>query len=136
LQRIYSSPISISGTTTLQFFAEDTAGNTESVKTEVYTIEPNNAPTADAGNDQTVVRKSTVTLDGSGSFDLDADALTFEWIQISGSNVFLSDSTSVNPTFIAPNVGPNGKVFEFQLVVNDGKTDSSPDIVIITVTKD
>jgi|CXWL01.1.fsa_nt_gi DNA-directed RNA polymerase subunit H (RpoH/RPB5) len=35
---VYSSPISISATTTLKFFAKDTAGNSESVKTQVYTI--------------------------------------------------------------------------------------------------
>jgi len=34
----YSSPISITVTTTLKFFAKDTAGNQEAVKTQVYTI--------------------------------------------------------------------------------------------------
>ena len=101
----------------------------------MYTFESNNPPTANAGNDQTVVRNSLVTLDGSASFDLDSDGLTFEWTQISGQNIFLSDSTSIRPTFTAPNVGPNGKIIEFQLVVNDGKTTSIPDYVIITVTR-
>ena len=132
---VYTSPIPISNSTTLNFFAVDTAGNTESAKTEVYTFESNNPPTANAGNDQTVVRNSLVTLDGSASFDLDSDGLTFEWTQISGQNIFLSDSTSIRPTFTAPNVGPNGKIIEFQLVVNDGKTTSIPDYVIITVTR-
>jgi len=35
---IYSSPINISATTTVKFFAKDLAGNSESVKTETYTI--------------------------------------------------------------------------------------------------
>lgn len=35
---IYSSPIIISATTSLKFFARDLAGNSESVKTETYTI--------------------------------------------------------------------------------------------------
>ena len=35
---VYSSPISISTTTTLKFFASDLAGNQEAVKTEQYTI--------------------------------------------------------------------------------------------------
>jgi VCBS repeat-containing protein len=35
---VYSSPVSITSTTTLKFFAKDAAGNQESVKTEVYTI--------------------------------------------------------------------------------------------------
>jgi Chitobiase/beta-hexosaminidase C-terminal domain/RHS Repeat len=35
----YTSPISISATTTLKFFSKDLASNNESVKTQVYTIE-------------------------------------------------------------------------------------------------
>jgi len=35
---VYSSPINIFVTTTLKFFAKDLAGNSESVKTETYTI--------------------------------------------------------------------------------------------------
>ena len=35
---VYSSPIIISVTTTLKFFARDLAGNNESVRTEIYTI--------------------------------------------------------------------------------------------------
>jgi len=35
---VYSSPINISSTTTLKFFAKDTAGNSEAVKTQTYTI--------------------------------------------------------------------------------------------------
>jgi YD repeat-containing protein len=39
---VYSSPISISVTTTLMFFAKDLAGNNESVKTQTYTITTGN----------------------------------------------------------------------------------------------
>ncbi|MBI5603754.1 MAG: chitobiase/beta-hexosaminidase C-terminal domain-containing protein, partial [Deltaproteobacteria bacterium] len=35
---VYSSPINIAVTTTLQFFARDKSGNSESVKTQTYTI--------------------------------------------------------------------------------------------------
>lgn len=37
---VYSSPINISVATTLKFFAKDLAGNSEAVKTEIYTIDP------------------------------------------------------------------------------------------------
>jgi len=37
---VYSGPITISSSTTLKFFSVDTAGNAETVKTEVYTITP------------------------------------------------------------------------------------------------
>ncbi len=38
---VYSSPINISVTTTLKFFARDLVGNNEAVKTETYTISTN-----------------------------------------------------------------------------------------------
>jgi YD repeat-containing protein len=38
---VYSSPINISATTTLKYFARDLAGNSETVKTESYTISTN-----------------------------------------------------------------------------------------------
>lgn len=38
---VYSSPINVSATTTLKFFARDLAGNSETVKTETYTISTN-----------------------------------------------------------------------------------------------
>jgi hypothetical protein len=41
---VYSSPISITTTTTLKFFAVDNAGNSESVKTEIYTINIDHTP--------------------------------------------------------------------------------------------
>ena len=37
----------------------------------------NNVPTADAGVDQSVLVGDTVTIDGSGSSDLDTDPLTY-----------------------------------------------------------
>lgn len=35
---IYSAPLNFTATTTLKYFSKDTAGNTETVKTQVYTI--------------------------------------------------------------------------------------------------
>jgi hypothetical protein len=37
---VYSAPLSIAATTTLKYFSRDTAGNSEAVKTQVYTITP------------------------------------------------------------------------------------------------
>jgi hypothetical protein len=66
--------------------------------------DPNTAPVADAGDDQSVTTGSLVTLDGSGSSDEDGDALTYSWSFISNSvNATLSDSTAASPTF-TPNV--------------------------------
>ena len=43
----------------------------------------------------------------------------YQWIQIAGTPVQLSDPSSVYPAFIAPNVGPDGEALTFQLTVTD-----------------
>jgi hypothetical protein len=95
------------------------------------TISVNNqAPIADAGPDQLGVKVNTlVTLNGSGSYDPDGDFMSYEWIQISGPFVSLSDSTVVNPTFTPVFTGE----YLFQLIVSDGFLFSQPDTVLINV---
>jgi len=91
----------------------------------------NSPPVADAGPDQTVFVADTVTLDGSASPDADGDPLTYQWSIISippGSSAALSDYTAVKPTFVVDEPG----TYIFQLIVNDGTVDSSPDTVTIT----
>ena len=45
----YSSPIHITGTTTLKFFSTDNLGNSESANTESYTISGNSIPSSPTG---------------------------------------------------------------------------------------
>ena len=97
-----------------------------------YIIFPDKlAPVADAGPDQNVGIGSLVTLNGSGSYDANKDALTYKWEFVSvpdGSSAVLSDVATVNPSFTADFEG----IYEVSLIVNDGTEDSNPDIVIIT----
>jgi hypothetical protein len=92
----------------------------------------NNPPVANAGDDQVVTEATVVTLDGSGSSDPDGDTITYAWSQTSGPAVTISDASSVNPTFTAPNVDADTDLV-FQLVVNDGELDSATDTVTVTV---
>jgi hypothetical protein len=92
-----------------------------------------NRPIADAGPDQTADKKALVTLDGSGSSDIDGDTLTYNWTQIAGPSVYLNLSDPVHPTFEAPDVPAGGTTLTFQLTVNDGKETSEPDIINIIV---
>jgi chitodextrinase len=92
---------------------------------------PNDAPYADAGPDQTVTVGDVVQLNGSASWDPDGDSLTFAWTFItrpSGSGATLSDTTSPLPSFTADAAGR----YEIALVVDDGGTVSSQDIVAVT----
>ena len=92
----------------------------------------NQAPTADAGSNQSINEGLTVTLDGSGSSDPDSDPLTYSWTQTSGTTVTLSSTTAEKPTFTAPSVTQNTNLV-FSLTVNDGTVSSAADTVTITV---
>ena len=64
----------------------------------------------------------------------DNDALTsYLWEQISGPSVTFNLSNLIYPTFIAPEVLPDGDVLIINLTVNDGELQSEPDQVIINV---
>ncbi len=93
---------------------------------------PNQRPVANAGPDQTVFRGAVVTLNGSASRDPEGATLTYQWTLISqptGSSVTLNNPTSVKPQFTPLILGN----YLFQLVVNDGESNSAPDSVQITV---
>ena len=93
----------------------------------------NRAPTANAGPDRTVTEGSVVALLGLGS-DIDGDKLTFAWQQTSGPAVTLAEADTATPAFTAP-IGSAGNTFTFQLTVNDGKLQSAPSEIRISVTQ-
>src|SRR5688572_2067113 len=91
----------------------------------------NRPPVANAGAGQTVYVGQRVELDGSASADPDGQPLTFRWSVVSrpqGSSTQLSSPSVIRPTFVADRDG----AYVFQLVVNDGATDSAPAAVTIT----
>jgi Putative Ig domain/PKD domain len=96
------------------------------------TVGPGNTPpVAVAGPDQKVSVGATVTLNGSGSHDVDGDPLTYSWTLITrpaGSSATLTGATTVSPTFVADKAGQ----YVAQLVVNDGKVNSLPANVTIS----
>jgi len=110
-------------------------GNLESKLPSIVTIVAsifNSAPVANAGVKQFVVfgASSTVTLDGTYSTDADNDLLTYKWTLLqkpSNSTAVLSSTTFSRPTFNADFVGD----YVAQLIVNDGKVDSTPTSVIV-----
>lgn len=94
---------------------------------------PNEAPVADAGDDQTVDEGTQVTLDGSASSDSDGTIVSYVWIQTDGPTVALSEPAAAMPTFIAPDVDADS-VLTFELMVtDDDAADSAPDSVNVTV---
>ena len=76
------------------------------------------APVADAGPAQIGVPPGTVTLDGSGSYSPDHDALSYAWAQVSGPNVAVSNANAAKASFTAAGSTSYG----FRLTVTDQVT--------------
>ena len=95
---------------------------------------PTGAPIANAGPDLgSVIPGTSITLNGSASFDPNGDPLTYSWTLLTkpaGSAAVLANPTSVSPTFTVDLAGD----YEVQLIVNDGTVSSVPDSAIISTT--
>ncbi|MDY6853474.1 MAG: S8 family serine peptidase [Thermodesulfobacteriota bacterium] len=109
-------------------------GGLQSTDTIVVNIRwQNNPPIADAGSDQTVDEGDTVVLDGSGSIDIDDGISSYQWTQLDGAGVTLSDSSVAMPTFTALDVGPGGETLTFQLKVTDKGGLQSIDTIVVNI---
>lgn len=131
-------------------FEVTVTANGTSVTDEVNVLvrDLNHVPVAAPGPDQTVREGSDVTLDGSASFDIDEDALSYYWTQESGMPVEISDPTAAQITVTAPMLeGGDPALSEplvFRLNVDDGlpgqravegyDIDSHSATVLVTVT--
>jgi len=88
----------------------------------------NEAPTADAGSDQTVTDvddsgSETVDLDGSGSSDSDGNIVSYVW----------EENSSQIATGVSPSVSLTQGSHTITLIVTDDDDDSDSDTVSITV---
>ena len=118
----------------LTFTLTATVGNDSMTDTVVVTVEADNdAPTANAGSDQTVHEGGAVTLSGSGS-DPEGESLSYSWSQTGGSpNVALTGATTATPRFTAPLVMAD-VTLTFTLTVTAGGA-SATDTVDVTVER-
>jgi hypothetical protein len=124
-------------TLTFKLTVRSTSGKKETDETKVHVldIESNDPPTADAGPDQTVLEKSTVTLDGSNSSDPDDDIESYRWKQTAGPSVSLSNPTDEQPTFTSPSVeASKSKSLKFELTVTDYGGLKDTDTIVVNVT--
>ena len=89
-------------------------------------------PYADAGPDQLVSTASQVTLHGAHSKPRTGAITAYNWVQLDGPIVALSDTTLANPTFLSP---ATTTTLEFQLTVTDESTNTSQDICYVNVAQ-
>ena len=125
------TPTSAGSKTLTATYAGDGNFNASS-DTEAHMVN-DQAPVANAGNDQNVNILTFVTLDGSGSYDPDDHTpLAYRWQQTGGPAVILSSAVVSQATFTAPGTPT---VLTFSLVVTDarGLADPTPDEVVVTV---
>ncbi len=75
-------------------------------------------PTASAGTDHSALVGEVVVLDGTNSHDPQNQTLSYEWLQVAGPAVSLSDVHSAQPEFVVPVVSVNTPL-SFKLIVTD-----------------
>jgi hypothetical protein len=94
----------------------------------------NRPPVAEVGEDRVInfAATRTIVLDGIGSFDPDAEPLTYQWAQIAGPAVVLDGATNPAASFSIPMVAATTRL-RFQLQVSDGSHLSSPAETTITL---
>jgi len=92
----------------------------------------NTAPVADPGPDTAIVKiGTTVRLDGSQSYDVDDDPITYSWTFASkptSSEATLNGDTTPTPTFVADLQG----TYVVQLVASDPWVASTPKTVSVS----
>ncbi len=119
------------GTYIIQLVVNDGESNSLPDSVSITFTSENNTPVADAGDDRNYGQNATLRLDGSASYDLDGDALTYRWSVLSpddSSNISLTDADSAFPTVSID----DNQTYQIQLVVNDGREDSSADVVLLS----
>ncbi len=109
---------------TFDLVVTDNLGLASVTRSVTITVNPpNQAPTADAGANQTVASGATVTLDGTGSSDPDGSIASYQWTRNGGTGaaVTLSSTTAASPTFTAQTLvaGDPAVTYVFDLVVTD-----------------
>ncbi len=117
------------GSYVVQLVVNDGFSNSTPSTVTISTID--SPPVANAGPNQSITVTGTVQLNGSGSTDVDGNALTYSWSFLTlpqGSHATLSNSNAVKPTFVADVLG----TYVVQLIVNDGILNSTPATVTIT----
>ena len=125
------------GGVSLTFVVTVNDGDLEASDDVVVTIfGANTPPTANAGEDQSVVSGASVTLDASGSSDVETDTGNLEvaWTQTGGPDVTLSDRFALRPTFEAPVVEGENVVLTFSVAIEDAGGEIAEDSVSVTVT--
>lgn len=124
----------------------ETEPNTIPISFWTFTASTNEAPTADAGEDQDLYGDPNViaTLDGSNSSDDGlVEPLTYTWTQTDGPTAEITSPNSAITTVTLPEIAnsveywnePSAEAYVFELTVDDGQVQDT-DSVTVTLSSD
>lgn len=124
----YTGDINVTVTVTDDADPQDFA----STSFNIAVLPPNTLPNVVINAPDTVTQGvNTLTLDGSGTTDVDGDPLTYNWVQTSGTNMTITNSTSAVATIAASNLITG--TFTIELRVNDGRDTATASKTITVV---
>lgn len=90
-------------------------------------------PTANAGQDVLIREGGVARLSGTAG---GVSGATLAWVQTAGPSVSLSNTSTAQPTFTAPQVGPNGALLTFRLTVSAGGQSASDTCLVQVMDTD
>lgn len=121
------------GSYVLSLVVNDGSLNSTASTVTVTASTANLAPVANAGGGLNVYVGTTVTLNGTGSYDPNGDSLLYAWAFVSkpaGSSASLTEATSATPSFVTDIAGS----YVIALAVGDGSLASQVSTVTITAS--
>lgn len=111
---------------------QDLLGPATAIATNSYKRISGALPIANAGIDIQASKSSVVTLDGTGSSDVDGSIVAYEWLQVSGPAVSITNANTATAMITLPEVLQDTEL-HFMLKVKDGLFNSSVDLVKVTI---
>ena len=127
---IYTAPADSVASHAYYVMVYDDADNSVTSITHTIIVTDNDAPTADAGPDQTVVVGNEVTFNGSSSSD-NIDILSYSW-DFNATDGITEDATGETSTYTYSTLG----TYTVTLTVTDGAGNNNSDTLIVTVIEE
>jgi rhodanese-related sulfurtransferase len=119
---------------TFELTVSDNKGLVDSDLVEITVEDVGEPPFADAGRSRMVYEGDMVNLDGFGSFDLDGEIMSYQWVQVNNPAVTIIGETTATASFMAPDVDEGQITLIFQLTVTDNTGLVDSDTVKIGVS--
>jgi hypothetical protein len=124
----YTPPLGFTGTTSFDYIAGDDTLDSNIATVTITIEEANTSPTANAGGPYSAAEGGPVTLNGTGSDDVDGDAIQYSW-SVDANLCSFDDPAAASPNLTCDDNGS----YNVTLQVSDGvATDTAAAVVDIS----